>query len=660
MFVRQFISRFLLALLCSLLSQAAIAAEPPEKRVALVIGNSSYKNSPLKNPVNDAHDMAVRLKALGFEVIERSNLRTRQMGATLREFRSKLTPGAVALVFYAGHGVQIKGENYLPSVDAEIESEEDIPSQAISMRQVMDVLEESKSRLNLVFLDACRNNPYARSFRSGSDGLARVSAPSGTLISYATRPGSVAADGSGKNGLYTGHLLKQMEQANQPVEQVLKRVVTAVKNESGGKQEPWMEGSIEGDFCFGNCGQGLASQSPARTRSAMEIEDELWAGIKDSGSRAAFNEYLSQYPKGKYATQAAALARAPVANEGLELAAWTRADQSRSVKDYESYLAAYPSGRFAALASGRVATVRAQAEDEAAWSQLGPAPVRGSLQAYLSRFPQGSHADAARQQLRATQAAVVRPTLPVALDESVWAALEASDAFQKFPPIKPFRVNAEVFAELVEGPKKVGSEIVKTESHRALQAAPGWVEMRNNISDQAFIKTAFGGMKPYYTTEEQSTVYSAFGGLLPLVVFNPKGMSYNVTAIERIEGNLFPLKEGARLKIEGRLSLAGGKAPFAISREVGARVDASTLSSKLTGGAWPIRRAESDKPLPGTPAEDDYYLEDLGVMLSLLTVKLLPNKIVMMPAVGTRHAWMVKDPLEQILVVRKLDLIPEN
>ena len=134
-------------------------AQQKEQRVALVIGNGAYKASPLKNPVNDARDMAAKLRSLGFTVIERSNLGMKQIGSTLREFRSKLTPGSVALVFYAGHGLQIKGENFLPAVDAEIGGEEDVPNQSMSMRQIMNVLSDAKTRLNLVFLDACRDNP---------------------------------------------------------------------------------------------------------------------------------------------------------------------------------------------------------------------------------------------------------------------------------------------------------------------------------------------------------------------------------------------------------------------------------------------------------------------------------------------------------------------
>ena len=165
-----------------------------------------------------------------------------------------------------------------------------------------------------MFLDACRNNPYAsRSFRSVERGLARVSAPSGTLISYATKPGSVAADGDGRNGLYTGKLLAQMD-SNLQIEQTLKRVVTEVKSASQGKQEPWMEGSIEGDFCFSGCsasgGTQVASLVPvavAHIKTRDEIEQDTWEGVRDSNNAGAVAEYLKQYPKGRFAGQARVL-----------------------------------------------------------------------------------------------------------------------------------------------------------------------------------------------------------------------------------------------------------------------------------------------------------------------------------------------------------------
>lgn len=275
----------------------SVNAQQKEQRVALVIGNSSYKSSPLKNPVNDARDMANSLRGYGFTVIERTNLTTRQVGQTLREFRSKLTPGSVAVVFYAGHGIQIKGENYLPTVDAEINGEEDVPMQSLSTRQVMDVLGEAKTRMNLVFLDACRDNPYARSFRSSSRGIAKENAPSGTLISFATRPGSVAGDGDGRNGIYTSVLLEQIKQSNQPIEQVLKRVVSGVKVASKGQQEPWMEGSIEGDFCFGQCGQNYSFEEPTRP---VQVQEQ----VKSTGF---INEFISSVMVGSWGSDCSKL-----------------------------------------------------------------------------------------------------------------------------------------------------------------------------------------------------------------------------------------------------------------------------------------------------------------------------------------------------------------
>jgi hypothetical protein len=279
------------------LSVKVATADQSTQKLALVIGNASYKSSPLKNPVNDARSMASKLKELGFEVLEYENLQQRQLGKVLREFRTQLHPGAIALFFYAGHGLQLKGVNYLPAVDAEIESEEDIPLQSLDMNKVFDVMAESQSRLNLVFLDACRNNPYTRSFRSTAGGLAKVDAPSGTMISFATRPGSVARDGDGKNGLYTQNLLKAMDTPNLPVEQMIKRVVSGVKLASNGQQEPWIEGSIEGDFYF----RGGAVQATGLNEDTDKI---FWNSIINSTVQADFDIYLARYPKGQYVVQA--------------------------------------------------------------------------------------------------------------------------------------------------------------------------------------------------------------------------------------------------------------------------------------------------------------------------------------------------------------------
>jgi len=298
-------SAWLLFLLL-LWSMAAGAVSRDEHAVALVIGNNAYKNAPLRSPINDARAMSERLRGLGFDVIERTNLKTREIAPTLREFRSRLKPGSVALIFYAGHGLQIKGVNYLPTVDADIESEDDVALQSIDLNRMLDGLGESKTRLNLVFLDACRNNPFTRSFRSSASGLAKVDAPSGTLISFATRPGSTAYDGDGTHGLYTEHLLRHMNMVDVPVELMLKRVVSGVKKDSRGQQEPWMEGSIEGDFSFvGNPAATTEKKMAEPVKPAapdnFAVELAFWESIRGSKNPREYQAYLKKYPDGQFA-----------------------------------------------------------------------------------------------------------------------------------------------------------------------------------------------------------------------------------------------------------------------------------------------------------------------------------------------------------------------
>jgi Caspase domain len=274
-----------------------------DSRVALVIGNSSYRSGPLKNPRNDAEDVASKLSGLGFVVIRRTDLTIREIGSTLREFRLKLVPGGVALVFYAGHGLQIKGENYLPAVDAEISTEEDVPNQSLAMGQIMSVLDDSKVRLSLIFLDACRDNPFARSFRSSAGGLAKMDAPSGTLISFATRPGSVASDGSGRNGLYTQNLLAAMDIPDLPIELALKRVLSAVKRDSNGKQEPWIEGSIEGDFYFRTSVDVAVQTAPTPSLTLPNHPTDPVSAAVFPSTSCAVPKGITKIPNGQTATR---------------------------------------------------------------------------------------------------------------------------------------------------------------------------------------------------------------------------------------------------------------------------------------------------------------------------------------------------------------------
>jgi Flp pilus assembly protein TadD len=229
-------------------------------RTALVIGNGAYKDSPLVNPTNDARDFAQALARFGFTVIHKENLSQTEMKIAIREFGEKLQQGGVGLFYYAGHGMQVEGRNYLIPLDASITHETEVESVAVDLGLVLAQMGRAKNRLNIVILDACRNNPFAQKFRSTTGGLASIDAPSGTLIAYATAPGRVAMDGEGKNGIYTRELLKALRSPGLKIEEVFKQVRIAVRDRTAEKQVPWESSSLVGDFYFSESGN---KNSPA-------------------------------------------------------------------------------------------------------------------------------------------------------------------------------------------------------------------------------------------------------------------------------------------------------------------------------------------------------------------------------------------------------------
>jgi TPR repeat protein len=238
--------------------QAQVLSVGQEARVALVIGNGAYKDSPLKNPPNDARAVAAALKELGFKVDLVLDGGRKRMLEAVRLFGQKLTEGGIGLFYYAGHGMQVKGANYLIPVGADIATEEDVTTEALDANTVLARMDSAKNRVNLVILDACRNNPFARSFRSASGGLAQMEAPSGTFVAFATAPGSTASDGDGRNGLYTQHLLRAMKEPGLKVEEVFKQVRVGVKRASHDAQVPWDSSSLTGEFYFRGGGSAPA------------------------------------------------------------------------------------------------------------------------------------------------------------------------------------------------------------------------------------------------------------------------------------------------------------------------------------------------------------------------------------------------------------------
>lgn len=231
-----------------------------QARHALVIGNSRYNNSPLDNPANDANAIAQSLNILRFEVTVLFDADRRQTIAAIRAFGQQLAEsGGVGLFYYAGHAVQLDGRNYLIPVGANIQREHDTEHEAVDVNRVLSEMDSAGNQTNIVILDACRDNPFARSFRSTQSGLAQLDAAGGTLIAYATAPGKVAEDGVGVHGTYTKHLLQQMRYKGMQVETVFKRVRSAVIQETDGDQVPWESSSLLEEFYFSGGTSGLAN-----------------------------------------------------------------------------------------------------------------------------------------------------------------------------------------------------------------------------------------------------------------------------------------------------------------------------------------------------------------------------------------------------------------
>lgn len=221
-----------------------------DKRVALVIGNADYTNGqPLKNPVNDAVLMSNTLKEMGFEVILRTNANKSTMEQSVREFSKKLPYCNVALFYYAGHGVQVEGINYIIPIDAQLNTKEDCKYEAMSVNFIVEEFDKFPNNINIVILDACRNNPFRSWVRGNERGFVAIPPSSGTIISYATSEGAVALDGTGTNGLFTQELVKQM-QIHQPIENVFKKTRVEVEKISNGFQSPQEWSKLKGDFFF--------------------------------------------------------------------------------------------------------------------------------------------------------------------------------------------------------------------------------------------------------------------------------------------------------------------------------------------------------------------------------------------------------------------------
>ena len=276
-----------------------------EKRVALVIGNSHYVNSPLINPVNDASDIAASLELLGFKVEVALDQSHAQINQKLQDFGQRLETADVGFFYYAGHGVQSDGINYLIPVSANMADQDTIINQAISISSILKKMDGAGNGINIIVLDACRNNPLTKNFRHSSSfepeqGLAVIKAPSASFIAYATAPGSVAADGVGDNGLYTQYLLENIDVPGQTIEQMFKKVRVSVVQNSGGEQVPWENSSLLGEFLFVEHSESAPVNVLRQQYAADQFELDYWQTVQTEPSRHLYEAYLKKFPQGDF------------------------------------------------------------------------------------------------------------------------------------------------------------------------------------------------------------------------------------------------------------------------------------------------------------------------------------------------------------------------
>lgn len=375
---------------------AVVLATPvsAEKRVALVVGNAAYKNvSVLENPANDARLMAETLSALGFSLVgskAHTDLDKAGFDRAVQEFGAQLLGANVGLFYYAGHGIQVRGSNYLVPVGANPAREADIDFQMLDTNVVLRQMESAGTRLNLVILDACRNNPFGgRGLRSSNAGLAQIQAPEGTLISFATQPGSVALDGNDGNSPYTKALARTIRRGGLDIFQTFNEVGLAVKQATAGSQQPWVSSSpISGSFYFA----GLPDSKSSSPSPDVSEAERAWNAVSGSSSVAVIEAFIERYGNSIYASFArarrdelkksqAAAVQPPSAPPTATRTAATRAEVTQAFAPFaaaletirKNYVETPDEPKFLTAA---IAAMRSGSPEAGKLAAAGPAPPR--------------------------------------------------------------------------------------------------------------------------------------------------------------------------------------------------------------------------------------------------------------------------------------------
>jgi uncharacterized caspase-like protein len=421
--MRQQISMALRALLVVFMMTALWlpAAARAEKRVALVIGNSAYENTSLSNPVNDATDLAAVLGKLGFEVLLGTDMGLDAIDQIRAEFEKRVQGADVALLFYAGHGIQFANRNFLVPTSARLQSERAIARETVALDEIIDDMQKG-ARITLVFLDACRNNPVARSLRSaGGGGNGNGTLPRGLaaiepkpdaniLVVFATAPGQVAEDGVGRNSPFTEALLRHIRNPAD-IQVMLNDVASDVSVSTGKRQQPERLSRLKTGFRFVEpASPPVLSKQPALTAAS---EREQWNAIQSSTDPDVFKSYLAQFPGGPFSNAAraklkefAGASRPSGATAGMDPeVACNEAHAAGSTEAQKRFIDRFPTHK---CADTFRKMMRVDA-DQLTWERTQKSAMIGDFKKYLEAFPDGSYARSAKERIAILEGAPTPP-----------------------------------------------------------------------------------------------------------------------------------------------------------------------------------------------------------------------------------------------------------
>ncbi|MGE0675200.1 MAG: caspase family protein [Methylibium sp.] len=404
------------AIAALVLTTGAVSAQAPvDVRVALVIGNAAYPGpAALVNPVNDARAMSATLKTLGFTVVDLKDASLSQMSQAVAQVRQSLAgKKGIGVLYYAGHGLQVDFRNFMVPVDAQLGSAADVPRQTVDVSQVIDAFREAGNRMNILVLDACRDNPF--SDKASAKGLAPLDAPSGTFLAYATAPGNVAADGDpgSTNGLYTGYLVKELQKPATKIEDVFKRVRLQVRQHSKGRQIPWESTSLEEDFYFNDGAkytfrtedlQRVAAQAQARADELSKQAEA--AAVRERELAAAAAAAREQQDRDRREAELAA-ERQRQATAAKALAELKAAEERRQQELAVAAQQAREADRLARLSRERAAE-EAFNTQKAHWDRIKDSREVDEFYAFVNLYPSGSMAELAQSKIERLEAAQIQ------------------------------------------------------------------------------------------------------------------------------------------------------------------------------------------------------------------------------------------------------------